>query len=159
MIGERAEAYPELVDAVIQGGHSIGVHNYSHPTRTFWAFGRRKVADELDRSLEALMRGECRPQLFRSPVGIKNVFLRRALSARRLHCVAWSIRSGDALSRSVASVVARVEQELRPGAIILLHEGPPMDSSVRIEAIRAVVAMIQTKGFRCVLPERERWVR
>jgi peptidoglycan/xylan/chitin deacetylase (PgdA/CDA1 family) len=91
-------------------------------------------------------------------VGIKNFFLRRALRERGLECVAWTIRSGDALSDSVEAVVERVERELRPGAIILMHEGNRLDPGVRVAAIRGVLEMLDRQGYGCVLPERERFL-
>lgn len=93
--------------------------------RMFWAASREKVQRELDDSLEALNREGHSVELYRSPVGIKSIFLRRALIERRLHYVGWTIRSGDALSRSVEDVLQRVERELRPGGILLMHEGEP----------------------------------
>lgn len=156
MIGERAAAHPELVDRVLAAGHSIGTHTQTHPLRMFWAAGPGLVRRELDDSLAALQREGASLSLYRSPVGIKNFFLRRALRERSLHCIAWTIRSGDALGRSAQAVVGRVERELRPGAIILMHEGRGLHTSVRVAAIRGVLTVLAAEGYRCVLPARKR---
>jgi peptidoglycan/xylan/chitin deacetylase (PgdA/CDA1 family) len=158
MIGERSAQHPELVDQVLAGGHSIGSHTQTHPMRMYWAASRKQVQRELDDSLTALNREGARIDLYRSPVGIKNFFLRRALIERGLQCVAWTIRSGDALSASVEDVLDHVEKELRPGSIILMHEGCTMHPVVRVEAIGAVLAMLSEKGYRCVLPKHERYI-
>lgn len=159
MIGARAAAHPDLVDRVLAAGHSIGTHTQTHPLASYWAAGRGRVCRELDASLAVLQRGCAEVLLYRSPVGIKNFFLRRALAERGLDCVAWTIRSGDALGRSVDRVVGRVERELRPGAILLMHEGERMDPGVRVAAIRRVLEMLDRRGYQCVLPERARFVK
>lgn len=158
MIGQRASEHPELVDQVFAAGHSIGSHTHTHPVGAFWAAGRRRVVSELDNSLQALKRKGQQVQLYRSPVGIKNFFLRRALKERRLTCTAWTIRSGDALSRSVDEVVARVARELKPGAVILMHEGAQMDVAMRVEAICRVLNILDQQGYRCVLPSQDQFV-
>lgn len=157
MIGELAQQHPDLVDQVLAAGHSIGTHTHTHPLKSYWIAGRARVRRELDRSLSVLTRKRQAVQLYRSPVGIKNFFLRRALSERGLNCVAWTIRSGDALSRSAEDVVARVARELRPGAIILMHEGAQMEATVRVEALRGVLKMLSAQGYRCVVPSAERF--
>lgn len=157
MIGERAAEYPKQVDQVFAAGHGVGCHTHTHPMRKYWMAGGACVRRELDDALAVLSRGRHAITLYRSPVGIKNCFLRRALIERDLQYVAWSIRSGDALGRSVDAIVARVERELCPGAILLMHEGRTLAPEVRVKAIRAVLAMLSAKGYRCVLPEPARW--
>lgn len=154
MIGGLAAAHPDLVDRVLAAGHSIASHTQTHPMATYWAAGPGRVRQELDDSLAVLCRDGSEVSLYRSPVGIKNFFLRRALAERNLDCVAWTIRSGDALSRSPDAVLARIEGELQPGAIILMHEGRRMVPAVRVTAIRRVLQMLDAKAYRCVLPER-----
>lgn len=158
MIGARATAHLDLVDQALAAGHSIGSHTQTHPMATYWAAGPGRVRRELDDSLAALRREGAAVSLYRSPVGIKNFFLRRALAERELSCVAWTIRSGDALSQSPDAVVKRVERELRPGAILLMHEGERMAAGVRVVAICRVLQMLDAKGYRCVLPEEHRFV-
>lgn len=86
-------------------------------------------------------------------MGIKHLLLRSALAARNLQCVGWSVRSGDSLSRRPEAVVAKVLRQLRPGAIILLHEGPSMAPAVRVHAIALLLEALAGLNYRCVLPD------
>ncbi len=153
LIGERAARHPELVRAIREAGHEIGCHTHTHPTRWFWIMGPERVAAEIDRALEAIG-GEI--SLFRSPVGIKNVFLSRIIQERGLRYLGWTIRSGDGLGRELDPIVRRVRRLAAPGSIILMHEGPSVASGVRVEAIRSVLAGLAEDGLRCVRPRR-RW--
>ena len=158
MIGNRAAKHPELVEAVLAAGHTIGSHTHTHPLSDFWMASRRRVERELDDSCAVLNAAGAAVQLYRSPVGFKNFFLRRALRERQLRCVAWTMRSGDGLGKDPVAIVARVERELRPGAILLMHEGASLAPKVRVEAIRRVLAMLKREGYRCVLPEASNYI-
>ncbi|MGW4823441.1 polysaccharide deacetylase family protein [Streptomyces sp. NPDC004227] len=66
--GFVAERYPDVLRAIVDGGHEVGHHGYLHePLRDM------TVAEEaavLDRGLEALQRvGGVRPRGFRAPLG------------------------------------------------------------------------------------------
>ena len=152
MIGARAAKHRELVAEVRARGHEVACHTYSHPVRDFWYAGRARVAREMDGALSVLNAPGRAVRRYRSPVGIKNVFLRRCLRERGLSCVAWSIRSGDGLGQAPEAIVARVLREVRPGAIVLMHEGPNVAGPVRVDAIRGVLEGLQARDYRCMIP-------
>ena len=60
-------------------------------------------------------------------------------------------RGFDALEADPAKVMARIERDLAPGAIVLLHEGAPHGRSV--ETIARVLERLDALGYRTVLPE------
>ncbi len=158
LIGERAARHPALVAEIARRGHEIGHHTHTHPARSFWFAPPARVRRELDDCLASLAAAGAepaiRPARFRPPVGIKNVFLAPALAARGLECVGWSIRSHDTFARDPDEVAARVARRLRPGAIILLHEGPPLRAAVRVAALAAVLDLLRERGYRAVVPAR-----
>lgn len=156
LIGERAARHPALVAEITRRGHEIGHHTHTHPVGTFWCASPARVRRELDRALaafaSALPAGTPPPRRFRAPVGFKNLWLAPALAARGLDCVGWTIRSGDTLARDPAAVAAHVARRLHPGAIILLHEGPPLRPAVRVAALAQVLALLRVRGYRAVIP-------
>lgn len=153
MIGQRAAAHSELVRAVVARGHGVGNHTLTHPKADFWLAGLARTRMEVAGCSQVLRDAGASVEWYRSPVGIRNVWLRRVLQESDLRCVAWTIRSGDALGKSSDAVVARVLRELQPGSIILMHEGPDVAKSVRLRAIEQVLAGLQERGYRCVLPD------
>jgi peptidoglycan/xylan/chitin deacetylase (PgdA/CDA1 family) len=153
LIGERAERHPELVAEILRQGHEVAHHTYTHPVASFWCATPRRVAAELDRGLAALRLGGAQPRRFRAPVGIKSPFLQPALVARGLACVAWSVRSHDSFDPKPERIVARVMRRMRPGATILMHEGPRVPLTVRVTAINGVLSALTAEGYRCILPD------
>jgi peptidoglycan/xylan/chitin deacetylase (PgdA/CDA1 family) len=153
VIGNRAEKHPELIAEILLRGHEIGHHTQTHPSATFWCASLQQLDAQLDEALAVLRESGARPRWFRPPVGIKNFLLPAALAERKLQCVSWSVRSGDCLSRNPETVVAKVLRHARPGAIILMHEGPSVPAAVRVKAIAGVLEGLTADGFRCILPK------
>lgn len=89
---------------------------------------------------------------FRAPAGIKNIWLRRALADRNLACIGWTARGLERRQRTPHAVAARLARAVSPGAILLLHEGPAVPASVRVEAVRLVLEDLASRGYRCVIP-------
>jgi len=125
LVGRKAEAHPEVVRAILESGHSIGLHSYRHD----WLFalrGGRRVRDDLARGVAALEKVTGRrPALFRPPIGHTNPIIGRIAEALELVIVGWTIGGRDGWAGARADgVAARVCRELCDGAIILLHDAP-----------------------------------
>lgn len=153
IIGERAARWPHLVQEIVRRGHMIGHHTHTHPARTFWCASPRRLAAELDQTLDVLERVGIRPTLFRAPVGIKHLFLAHALAVRGLRYIGWSVRSGDCRAASPERLVSKIMRHLRPGAILLLHEGPSMPSAVRVKGIALLLEALAQRNLACVVPD------
>ena len=90
---------------------------------------------------------------FRSPVGLKNVFLAPALAQRA--CA--SSRGTCAATTAFLATRKPWRAALRggaPGAIVLLHEGRPRSN----EAILRVVDELRAGGYSFVIPADEQLV-
>jgi peptidoglycan/xylan/chitin deacetylase (PgdA/CDA1 family) len=152
LVGERAARWPELVREILRRGHAIGNHSLSHPAGTFWALGPRRMHREIAETQRILADiAGTPPRWFRAVVGMSNPFVHAALRAHGLARVAWSARGYDGVSGDARRVVARIERDLAPGAIVLLHEGAPHGRNV--ETLHLLLQRLDTLGYRCVLPE------
>ncbi len=158
VVGERAEAHPELVRAIAAGGHVLGSHTQTHAL-SFHAAGVRNARDEVRRGADAIARivGR-RPRLFRPPQGVRTPFLRDALRGLRgddvVTCVTWTARGLDATSTRSDAIVARLEPHVEHGAILALHDGAGLhgttDRTPTIEALERLLVVAKARGLRCV---------
>jgi peptidoglycan/xylan/chitin deacetylase (PgdA/CDA1 family) len=153
VVGEKAERHPDVLSAIAEGGHTFGVHGYRH-RRLYALLPPREVVADIERTRDVVERAVgIRPRWFRPPVG--QVSPRTAAGARRAGApiVVWSARGLDGLAgASPERVALRIEQSLRPGAIILLHDAAEHDDFVpaSIEALPRVLQTLERRGLRVV---------
>lgn len=148
--GELAARHPERVRAILAAGHGVGNHSHTHPAAWFWALPPNAMSAQVDAAQRALSVLGPAPRLFRAVVGMANPFLAPALARRGLVRVGWSARGFDATTADPERVVQRILPDLRPGAIVLLHQGATHGRSV--ETIGRVLEAIAGRGYRCVIP-------
>jgi hypothetical protein len=80
-----------------------------------------------------------------------NPFVAPALAMHGLARVGWSARGFDGVRADPGAVVARIEGQLAPGAIVLAHEGARHGRNV--ETLARLLSRLDELGYRCVLPE------
>jgi peptidoglycan/xylan/chitin deacetylase (PgdA/CDA1 family) len=92
-----------------------------------------------------------RTQLFRPPYERANARVARVVHALDLLDVRWNIDPGDSRLGARPGPVARaVVRDLKPGAIVLLHDSHPWTAAV----VRTVLAAAKRKHLRPVtVPE------
>lgn len=122
LIGQNAEKYPQLVRQIIEEGHSIGNHSYSH-SKNFGFFSNEKVETELIRTNSILKEITGRDiKLFRPPFGVTNPNIKKALRKTKHQSIGWSKRSLDTTSLSEDKILGKITANLKDGDIILLHD-------------------------------------
>ncbi len=130
LIGKNAEKYPELVQQIINEGHTIGSHSFSH-SKNFGFFSTEKVAAELKQTNSILKEITGKElKLFRPPFGVTNPNIKKALKNTGYFSIGWSKRSLDTTNLSEEKILKRITSNLKKGDIILLH-----DSSAKTVAV------------------------
>jgi peptidoglycan-N-acetylglucosamine deacetylase len=122
-IAERAQQYPEIVRAIVAGGHSVENHSLRHNPR-FALLGTKAMTRDIAAAqgiLTALAGGA--PRYFRPPAGMRNPALDFALRRLDLALVSWTRRGFDTITRDPDRVLHRLTRDLRSGAILVLHDG------------------------------------
>jgi peptidoglycan/xylan/chitin deacetylase (PgdA/CDA1 family) len=153
VLGAKVEQHPELLKAIAAAGHEIGVHGQRHD-RLLSIRHPRRIQAEIEQArttVEALTGSK--PILFRPPVG--HVSPRTAVATRRLALtlVGWSVRARDGLRQTTAaSVVRRVSDGLRPGAIVLLHDASEDEQfePAGVAALPELLTEAGRRGLACV---------
>lgn len=151
-VGQQLERYPDLAQQVVAGGHAVGNHTYSHRSAPS---PLEVAAQELDRTDALIERVTgVRTTLFRPPGGhLENGLVKYALE-RGYVVVMWSALSGDTDPKySAADIVNNVLGRVRPGSIILLHDGGG-ERSRTLSALPELIERLQAEGYRFVtVPE------
>lgn len=153
VVGRKVDAHPDVVRAIVEGGHSVGLHSYAHD-RFFSLRSERRVRDDLERGMASLERvtGQ-RPRLFRPPIGHTNPTIARVANDLDLAVVGWSARGLDGLPGAQPErVAARIRGDLRDGAIVLLHDASEEGDAepAALGALPLVLAAIDAQGLDVV---------
>ncbi len=150
VVGRNAEANPTLVRRAVESGHEIGNHTWSHASLT----GARRRPPATARCRARATSSAPPSATSRCCSGRRTARCGRARTARCASSgmlpVVWSVDTRDYEPGVTAkSLVARVRQALRPGSIILLHDGGG-DRSKTVAALPAILDEIARQGYRAV---------
>lgn len=125
LVGNYFETQPDLVRRMVQEGHTVGNHTYSHPDMSKIG-DRESFSQELERN-EALYRevtGEEMPKLYRPPQGKyceDNLKMAQELGYRT---VFWSLAYVDWYENDQPTPQQAYDKllpRIHPGAVVLLH--------------------------------------
>lgn len=147
LCGYRLETGGDLPRRILEEGHEIGLHGYSH--RDLSAMTRSAIAGEIT-ATRALLPGTCRPLWLRPPGGCCSDALKQVCGSAGLAILEWSVDPRDWATRDTAAVGQSVLNWIRDGDVVLLHD--MSDSSV--DAALAVVDTLQRQGYRFVTVSR-----
>jgi len=129
-IGENIEKHPELFQQIINEGHTIGNHTYSHSN----SLGFMKTSNlilEMQQTNAIIKKiSGLETKLFRPPFGVTNPRIKRAVHTVKLQSIAWSIRSLDTTSKTKEQILKAICNKLTKGDVVLLHD--TSDKSVEI---------------------------
>ena len=89
------------------------------------------------------------PRLFRPPYGSFDSDTRGLLQERRMLMVLWSVNPEDYYGPGAKRIVKRVLEAVRPGSIVLMHDGGG-DRSETVRAVPRIVQKLRARGYRLV---------
>jgi Predicted xylanase/chitin deacetylase len=124
-IGKNITGREAMLKRMVDEGHIIGNHSYSHSnTFDFQNSGRMFKELKLTDDLIWQATGK-RVHLFRPPFGVTNPPLKKAVKQMGYQTIGWSIRSLDTVIHNKHKILKRITRKLKPGKVVLLHEIHP----------------------------------
>ncbi len=152
VVAETIEGQPELAQQLRSRGHLLANHSYDHP-RAKRTDLRYAQAAQAQRTFHEAF-GDC-PKFFRPPWGVETPFQKRAVRHARMRTVLWDVEAADWDERDPAALAEHILEKVRPGSIILLHDGteglPGADHSVMVAALPTIIEGLIARGL---LPTR-----
>jgi len=148
MVGSLVERYPGLAHAVVAAGYPVGDHSYDHPVSpALVELSAERITGEITDAKDALEAVGVDPTLFRPPGGSYDDFVVQEARRQGMRVVMWSVDPQDWRSGLTAKAVAKsVLAHVRPGSIILLHDGGG-DAGHTIKALPAIIRGIRKRGL------------
>jgi peptidoglycan-N-acetylglucosamine deacetylase len=149
VVGNRAVRHPEIIDAIVAGGHVLCNHSNSHPKLTSLsaAKARAEVA-RTDRRFQSLGTGEV--PWFRAPYGAWSVPALREAKARGMYGLGWTVDTRDWTRPGSAAIEARIVNGARDGAVVLVHDG--LRGTGLVVALQRALPRVRAAGYSFDVP-------
>jgi peptidoglycan-N-acetylglucosamine deacetylase len=152
VVGYQLPDFAPQLQHEIAGGTPIGDHTEDHANLAHLtaADQRQQVVDDAQKIVSY---GGRYPRLFRPPYGSYNQTTHAVLHRLRMLSVLWSIDSEDYTKPGAAAIVRNVVSKVRPGSIVLMHDGGG-DRSETVAALAPIVRALRRRGYRFVTVPR-----
>jgi peptidoglycan/xylan/chitin deacetylase (PgdA/CDA1 family) len=146
LIGVPASRHEDLVRQIVDGGHELGNHllsNYPSILLSTTEFQSQLV------QVDATLRRFGRVRYFRPGSGFFTPRMLQIAAENNYRCALGTISTLDTDSRKPHSVARRIARKVRPGDVIVLHEGSP-DRTRIVTVVESLLADLTARGYRFV---------
>jgi cellulose synthase/poly-beta-1,6-N-acetylglucosamine synthase-like glycosyltransferase/peptidoglycan/xylan/chitin deacetylase (PgdA/CDA1 family) len=152
-VGSRVDEYPEITKQVLDGGHEIGSHTFTHVNLGSTAGWQTNVELTLTGNAIAAATGRV-PTLLRlpysaTPQGVSGAdfqAMRRAGGAGYL-LVLTDRDTNDWRRPGVDAIVAAAQPAPDAGAVVMMHDSGG-DRSQTVAALNILIPQLQARGYR-----------
>jgi len=152
-VGTNVEADPQATQRIATEGHVLANHSYDHSrlaTAVDLGYGEVDRAQAVFKTVAGV-----EPVLFRPPAGIHTPWQMRRVGGQRMVTVNWDSEGMDWQKNATAdTITTRVLSEVKPGSIILLHDGDESrqgsDRSQTVEALPRIIEGLEARGYHFV---------
>jgi len=145
--GTWAEKHPELLQQMLENGHSIQSHGYKHDH-----YNQMSVEQQMEElaKAEAVISGITHKKCvaFASPYGEFDDTVIKAATQAGYYLIMWTVDSIDWQKPAPEVITDRVLGKIQNDAIVLLH---PTENT--LQALPDILAGLKEKGYSCMTIE------
>lgn len=152
--GYKILAFPELGKEIVARGHHMANHTFKHERMVYLSYGYVKRDLEKTDSL-IITCGQEDLSFFRAPFGDKYLMLPLALWEMGKKHISWDIHPIAQYDVPLIKekLVSDIVEPVKPGSIILLHDGWSKDTANLLDIIETSIVLLKQKGYSFVTIE------
>lgn len=144
-VGQNVASHPALTSQVYRRGNSVQNHTWSHPDlRKLSASQFAYQVSATDRQIRA--HTGYRPCCLRPPYGAVNGTVRARAAGLGKKLALWTVDPRDWSRPGAAAIRTRVLGQVRPGSVVLLHDGGG-DRSQTVAALGGILKTLKARGY------------
>ncbi|PBC71834.1 peptidoglycan/xylan/chitin deacetylase (PgdA/CDA1 family) [Streptomyces sp. TLI_235] len=153
MVGNEVDRDPAAVRRVLAEGHRLCDHTVDHPQPLHGRSHDQQVHEIADAKQTILRAGGPGAEVpwFRAPGGDFTAENEQIAADHGMASLGWSVDPRDWARPGVPAIVANVQQHLRPGGVVLMHDGGG-DRSQTVEALRQLLPWLVAQGYTFDFP-------
>ena len=147
MIGDQVSAsYRATLLRELRNGDVLGDHTFTHPDLV----ASDEVRAQLQKTIAAIrsLTGYT-PCIFRPPYGAYDQSVIQTARSLGLATVLWDVDPSDYTLPGTSTIVARVLEQVRPGSIIISHDGGGPRGQT-LAAYPTIISALRERGYRIV---------
>ncbi|NDL56034.1 polysaccharide deacetylase family protein [Phytoactinopolyspora mesophila] len=152
VVGEKVRERPDLVRRIVDEGHALCNHTYSHDHELSTRSATR-ISEEISDTAEAI--DDAVPgagaRFFRQPGTHVSPEVAPIVEEHGLTALDWTVDPKDWDRPGAAGIAKRVIEGVEPGAVVLLHDGGG-DRSETVRALAYILAILDAVGYDTVVP-------
>lgn len=144
-LGKNVEQYPDLYHKILNEGHKVGNHTYSH--QKGWSMSVERYVEDVDFANQYI-----HSDLFRPPYGRIKPSQARMLS-ERYSLIMWDVLSQDYSNLiSPRTCLRNVTKHVQPGSIVVFHDSVKSFRNLKY-ALPRVLEHIDKMGCKSAILE------
>lgn len=154
IVGQNGKKYPNILQRMVDEGHQIGNHSWSHLRPTELDY--RDFTSELFSTQDLLKGyvGSTKPFYYRPPYGIADPHQIEQMSNDGYLVISWSLDSLDWNTTNSKEILDKVINSIHPGAIVLMHStGGPDNRLATIKALPEIIENLSAQGYEFLTVE------
>jgi peptidoglycan/xylan/chitin deacetylase (PgdA/CDA1 family) len=153
--GKSVEKFPEIAKRIVEEGHTIGNHTYSHlrihtlsHSRILTPF----LVKEIEKTTGVIQKVTgVRTKFFRPPWGFVTPWLKKYLEENNYKVILWDIQTYDWKGPPIKVIEENIFKKIKPDSIILLHDGNEgkfhCDRSQTVFALPFIIKKLKEQGY------------
>jgi peptidoglycan/xylan/chitin deacetylase (PgdA/CDA1 family) len=154
-VGKALVQRPDVSRALIADGQLLGDHSYTHDAVHWLDPHYRELQQTQDAFQQNL--GVC-PAFYRPPHGSHTPFMSHILGEHGMTMITWDDSAGDWATNDPHLVAQRILDGVKPGSIILLHDGIDgnigANRTVILQALPIILDGLKARGLQPVTLDR-----
>lgn len=148
VVGDNASRYPDIIHQMVRQGNEVANHTWSHPEMdTVPPTELISQVDTTSRLINELTGKD--NHFFRPPKGVLNDDSKELLAKAGYTTIMWSICIENKKAETPEKMAQRVLDQIKPGQIILLHDGR-LDRTKTVKALPLLLNGLKQKGYKAV---------
>lgn len=152
-IGPNAQRYPYLTKEIVAAGHRLcdhSVHHNEQQSRMSLDYNTHEIVDAKREISDAAGRG-AKIWYYRAPGGDWSRTIRTIAAQNDLRPLGWSVDSNDWRRPGVDGILRNINQDLRPGAVVLMHDAGG-NRSQTVQALARLLDQLDAQGYTYTFP-------
>ena len=153
VVGEAVRENPELVRDIVEAGHQLCNHTFDHDNHLADRTDQQ-IRAQLTRTSDAIEAADDDADVpfFRQPATYVTDNVAAVARDEGYTPLDWTVDPRDWSNPGTDAVLTRVLDRIRPGSVVLLHDGGG-DRSGTVAALDQILTALDTAGYHVVLPE------